>query len=186
MNRLVLFFVLFFFILVSCTFAGQPVDKAPLAEGVEEFENYTPVEVLGDLQFYQDLWVEANLSGDSRRAGDYLATVMALLSYDICVASYEVSELAKRALLTQNPEGAETSGISVEQEAFSGGVAVLNFKEKMFKRIAASQAFSNKYRLLGDYMELLRRDLDRPGAKMAAIDNAREVDDTGFGAASEK
>jgi len=171
---------------VSCTFAGEP-DKttAPLAEGVEEFNDYTPVEVLGDLQFYQDLWVEANLSGDSKRAGDYLATVMALLSYDISVASYEVAELAKRALLSQSSEETEMPGLSSEHDAFSRGVAVLNFKERMFKKIASTKAFSNKYRLLGDYLELLRQELDMPGAKMAVVDSKRNDKDAGVGSTSE-
>ncbi|MCP4605685.1 MAG: hypothetical protein GY847_35060, partial [Proteobacteria bacterium] len=73
MSKIILFFAIVLFVLASCAFAGQPGDRvSQLAEGVEEFDGYTPVEVLGDLQFHQDLWVEANLSGDSKRAGNYL------------------------------------------------------------------------------------------------------------------
>lgn len=186
MNKIILFIAIVLFVLVSCAFAGPPVEKKQqLAEGVEQFSDYTPVEILGDLQFHQDLWMEANLNGDSKRAGDYLATVMALLSYDISVASYEVSELAKQALLSQKAENPEPSGLSAEREAFSRGVAVLNFKEKLFKRIASTNAFSNKYRLVGDYLELLRHELDKPGARMAATDSEQDTDDAGAAGTSE-
>jgi len=186
MNKTILFFVIFLFILVSCSFAGQPGEATgQLPDRVEEFSDYTPVEVLGDLQFHQDLWMEASLNGDSKRAGNYLATVMALLSYDISVASFEVSELAKQALLSRSPEDSESPGVSPQQEAFSRGVAVLNFKEKLFKRIASTRAFSNKYRLVSDYLDVLRRELDHPGVNLAIAGSDEDTKDAGVTTTSE-
>lgn len=187
MNKKILSFVIFLFVLASCALAGEaPREKVPLPEGVEEFSDYTPVEVLGDLQFHQDMWMEASLSGDSKKAGDYLATVMALLSYDISVASFEVSELAKQVLLSQKEDHPEPAGLTAEQEAFSRGVSVLNYKEKLFKRIASTKSFSNKYRLVGDYAELLRRELDKPGARLAAAEDEQGTEDAGVTTTSEE
>lgn len=187
MNKIILFFAIFLFFLGSCVLAGQPPgEAAELPEGAEEFSDYSPVEVFGDLQFHQDLWMEANLSGDSRKAGDYLATVMALLSYDISVASFEVSELARKVLLAQRSEESASSGVLPEQETFSRGVEVLNFKEKLFKRIINTDSFSNKYRLVSDYLDLLRNELDDPSARMMAVESQDTDENTGAAALPEE
>lgn len=45
----------------------------------------------------------------------------------------------------------------------------INTKEELYRAISKTETFSNKYRLLGDYKSLLRRELDMPKLNLVEV-----------------
>jgi len=139
-------------------------------------EEYPLDAVLTELEVDYTLWLEAQLVGDRAEKERLEKDLVGLLNYDIYVNQELVRDLAKQvALASLQKEDASGNPLSAaarseQKVSFEREIARLNVKETLFRSFSRSQAFSNKYRLLGDYIDLLRKELDMPRLKLA---NAR-------------
>lgn len=120
-------------------------------------------------------WHEANLEGKESTINREFAAIVALLEEDIIASRIELRQSAENSALTEN--NAAQSMVSSkpvsdqpEQSAFEQRLSTFKTKELIAKSIKHSSAFSNKYRLLGDYVDLLRKELGMPKALLASRD----------------
>ncbi len=58
---------------------------------------------------------------------------------------------------------------TVYRELLPKLATMINTKEELFRAISKTETFSNKYRLLGDYKSLLRRELDMPKLNLVEV-----------------
>jgi hypothetical protein len=140
------------------------------------WEEYPLDAVLTELEVDYTLWLEAQLVGDRAEKERLEKNLVGLVNYDIFVNQELVRDLAKRVALASSQKEDATGGPpsaatrSQEKVTFEQAIARLNVKEMLFRSFSRSPSFSNKYRLLGDYIDLLRKELDMPRLKLA---NAR-------------
>ena len=102
-----------------------------------------------------------------------------LINRDIHLSENRVRELAKRAALARGGEDNQKlpdSEVTDQEQDFQRGVALLNTKEALYRSLNKTNVFSTKYRLLGDYIDLLRRELQMPRLKLAGITNREKND----------
>jgi len=145
----------------------------------DPLEEYPLDAVLTELEVDYMLWLEAQLVGDRAEKERLEKDLVGLLNYDIYVNQELVRDLAKQvALASSQKEDASGNPLSAaarseQKAAFEQVIGRLSIKEALFRSFSRSQAFSNKYRLLGDYIDLLRKELDMPRLKLA---NAKSED----------
>ena len=136
-------------------------------------EQYSPEQVVAELQTEYDLWLEAVLAGDDQEADRLEKNLLGMVNYDILVARELVREMARAVALSAEVDEGQPTGPdeakdgSVGQKEFSRAIACLNIREALCRSLDRTDAFSNKYRLLGDYIDLLRRELKMPRLKLA-------------------
>jgi hypothetical protein len=182
----VLFIFSLFVLVVGFSIAGELATKEGPSYKVGTSQVFDqqgqPVDHLAGL--YQD-WVDATLSGDDKAAQDYEKRLIALVNHDIAVTEARVRELARVAIL-EDPAGAsadveESAAESTGEahQAFQRELTLLNTKEGLCRALNRTGAFSNKYRLLGNYIDLLRGELKtvRPG--LASMREKPESDISG-------
>jgi len=139
----------------------------------EPWEEYPLDAVLTELEVDYTLWLEAQLVGDRAEKERLEKDLVGLLNYDIYVNQELVRDLAKQvALASLQKEDASGKPLSAAEQSeqkvlFEREIARLSVKEAIFRSFSRSQAFSNKYRLLGDYIDLLRKELGMPKLKLA-------------------
>ena len=142
--------------------------------------SHQPEETLEQMSLYYELWVDVNLKGNEEKSAEYEAALIELVGRDVSATELKVRELAERAALS-GQETAEPSrkgsGQRVthsepageERAAFKQSRSQLSIKETIYHSLGRTDAFSNKYRLLGDYIDLLRRELEMPRLKLANV-----------------
>ncbi len=116
-----------------------------------------------------DRWVEANLAGDQQRARVLETSILNQLGADVTATHRRIkqSQAGSAGPAARDAEDRPSPRTGVrEGEGAAGGdstleqaAQLLRVKERLASAIARSQAFSNKYRLLGDYLEVLRREM---------------------------
>ncbi|MEW5797221.1 MAG: hypothetical protein AB1772_12810 [Candidatus Zixiibacteriota bacterium] len=134
------------------------------------WEEYSLEAALTELEIDYGLWLEMELAGVHPEVERLEKAMLSLLSYDIYVAQERVRELAEIEAETGDPhpgkpEAAEDQ-LELETE-FYAALEGLNVRETLYRSLRRTKAFSNKYRLLGDYINLLRRELELPRLKLA-------------------
>jgi hypothetical protein len=157
------------------TVAAQ--DKAPTPNYANQAPQivYHINETLTQLKHHIDLWHDANLKGDQEKISLYESVINDIIGDDIAQSKKTVRNLAQIAVLESMSE--PTDGDRAElaknpvrsNEKFKNMVTNLNSKKKLAEGIRKSKAFSNKYRLLGDYVYLLQHEL-----KIVKIELANE------------
>jgi len=136
-------------------------------------EQYSPEQVVAELQTEYDLWLEAVLAGDDQEADRLEKNLLGMVNYDILVGREQVREMARAVALSAEVDEGQPTGSdeakdgSADQKEFSRAIACLNIRETLCRSLDRTDAFSNKYRLLGDYIDLLRRELKMPRLKLA-------------------
>lgn len=127
-----------------------------------------------------DLWHDAVLKRDEKQTNFFLDEI-----YDIVAEDIQSDKLQMKMLVRQiehcyrenSSEGKNLlEGNHAENEdltRYKKYLPILSssvcIKEELFRAINRTEAFSNKYRLLGDYGNLLRRELGMPKLNMADI-----------------
>jgi hypothetical protein len=159
-------------VLTSPILAGSPASQdvavATEVEAEQTCGDLTPQELTSQetvtlLQSECFLWLDAVLSGSESEAEQLEKNLLGIISLDIMINEERVRAMAKRVALAP---GASDS------EELSQAITSLNTKEALYRAAVKADAFSNKYRLLGDYIDLLRRELKMPRLKLAAGDKS--------------
>lgn len=132
----------------------------------------TPVAGADSLDIVIDLWYQATLAGDNSQANEYENKILRLLSIDIECTQERLLKMIEQAKSAQNDTDAKTATAdslpSPLQDSINFLHSRLKVKRILSSTISDSDAFSNKYRLLGDYVELIRRDVGLPKLKLAS------------------
>ena len=149
--------------------SAQQEEPSAATDDIQNFAAYSPEFTLVELAGEYDLWVEAVLKRRDKVASERENRVIALISHDILISQDRVRELARRvALECPEVDSAVITGRGVEIRAlFKTEIANLNSKEAIFRGIRKSTEFSQKYRLVGDYLDLVRRDKTISGENRA-------------------
>ena len=153
--------------LLSPAWAADPPSSAPNDE-FGPWQEYSLEGALTELEVDYGLWLETTLSGVQPEVDRLEKAMFALVNYDIYVSQEKVRALAKAAAV-KSWQDKPDSLAQPSDEALDLQIAIssLNAKESLYRSINKTKAFSNKYRLLGDYINLLRRELELPRLKLA-------------------
>ncbi len=129
------------------------------------------------LEHAVDLWHDANLKGNRAGAEEKYESILVLLGQDIVssrrmlrlfaqerLLQHSATDIEEKNLLESNGHEAE---MEVERKEIEQLAALINTKVAIKDAIDRSKVFSNRYRLLGDYINLLRKELDIPKVKLA-------------------
>jgi hypothetical protein len=171
-------------LLVTTAFAADPVNQPSQnaqpepAKNVPQmkFEANTTYQLLGHTT---DLWHDAVLKGNERQANFYLVEINDIIAEDIQTDRLQMKMVVRQIehfYRQQSSENlnlvagsVETEDIIRYKEFLPLISANINVKEELYQAMNRTDAFSNKYRLLGDYKDLLRRELGMPRLNVAEI-----------------
>jgi len=130
------------------------------------------------LAYCIDLWYDAALKGDKTKAAQFEQMINDILRTDLDSTRQALSlfgrqlDESQKAELARDSSSALNNKFSPEileaQELYGVEWKSYKSKERLVESIAGSGSFSNKYRLMSDYIEVLRRDVGLPKLKYAA------------------
>jgi hypothetical protein len=145
--------------------AGQP--KVDLPSGYTEIKG-----TVENLSHHIDLWHDAILKGNREKAGHYEREIQRILRSDIRETRKAVRYYARRAAAESSLEDDQEQVSGDGQEtavefALRRSVSLLSSKTQLSRSFDRTDAFSNKYRLVNDYVGLLRKQLEMPQPKLA-------------------
>ena len=130
-----------------------------------------------------DRWVEANLTGHNKKANRYEESILEQIQADIAssrrqIERYEAevrSSAREYKSLHQSQAARHDDRADLRDDVKDLHLAgrLLKEKERLASSLRKVTAFSNKYRLLGDYMEVMRRELGM--AKVELVEDANEL-----------
>lgn len=156
----------------ACPVFAESADSTKSRAPVNPWGEYSQEVLLTTLEINHELWLEAQLAGHREEAAQIEKELIVLLNCDIYANQERVRELAGELVLLSNghSDTAHSNAVdSLAQKAdFREALGTLNAKEVLHRSMLKTDAFSNKYRLLGDYIDLLRRELDMPRLKLAS------------------
>lgn len=159
--------------------SGQPVESQPPVA-------LQPSDIrVAQAEQLHTLWLEAVLDGNESEAARLEKDLVGLISHDILMVQEEVRQMAKDIALApgvaadQDDNHAIVSLVSDRDIEFEQAIGFLNIKESLYRSVSKSESFSNKYRLLGDYINLLRRELKMPRLKLAQAKKGMSNNQTG-------
>ena len=133
-----------------------------------------------DMWLQYELWLAAIKAGDPELIDEYESILKGMINADIASCQTQVHELAQAVVLNadsnsvsaktqgDNKQAADSAEAKAAREAFREKLAALNTKEALCLALDKTDNFNHKYRLLGDYINLLRRELNMPKAQWAA------------------
>jgi hypothetical protein len=168
-------FVVLAFVVTLTSVAVVAADQPGAAQtdiSALTWSEYSQQGILSTLELDHDLWLEAQLGGDHDQVARIEKELLGLINRDIFGHQERVREIAKDMVLSSvpGPDSAAAPAASDSLQSrvdFKGEIDILNAKEALCRSFRRTDAFSNKYRLLGDYIDLLRRELEMPRLKMA-------------------
>lgn len=130
-----------------------------------------------------DRWVEANLIGHNKKAHSYEESILEQIQADIAsshgqLERYEAevrSSAREYKSLHQSQAARHDDRADLRDDVKDLHLAgrLLKEKERLASSLRKVVAFSNKYRLLGDYMEVMQRELDI--TKIELVEDANEL-----------
>lgn len=127
-------------------FAGDvPNDKGNTGNAFAPADQMTSI--IKKLAQATDVWHDANLEGDHGTIVKSERVVFEVIQADI---DYSRARLEKARRI------ADSIGTVISREKVKQATGMLRAKERVLRSLRRAQAFSNKYRLLGDYIELLK------------------------------
>jgi hypothetical protein len=176
---LVAFFVLMLLALPSTLFAdggnGKAVDSNRVTPG--DHDPFKPQNKFEVLSYAIDLWHDATLKGDDGKMKECRDDIQKFLEADIESDRNLIKMLTRQAVDGQVAKGEEGKNLieekpakklsKADQELVNELAQMIRTKELLVDGISRSEAFSNQYRLLGDYTDLLRKELDMPRLQYA-------------------
>lgn len=130
------------------------------------------------LAYCIDLWYDAALKGDNGKAARYEKMIHEILRTDLDSTRQALSQFGRQLDESQKAELGLDSTVPLNykfspeileaQDLYDQEWDSYKAKEKLASTILNSTSFSNKYRLMSDYIEVLRRDIGLPKLRYAA------------------
>jgi hypothetical protein len=164
---------------VSAFAAPAPGEKADLPpESSAPADNLDQSVVIKKLTKLIDLWHDANLKGDGNLISKRADQITELLKIDIRNQQMHVDQ--RRVRLTNLRQANQSSTPSAEERALLAELAraddFLKVKKRLLGAFQRSPYFSNKYRLISDYLEILRLQQGNNEPVMAESDGTENED----------
>ncbi len=130
-----------------------------------------------------DRWVEANLTGHNKKAHSFEESILEQIQADIVSSQrqlerYEAevrSSTMEYNRLPQSRAARRDDRVDLRDDVKDLHLTgrLLKEKERLASSLRKVATFSNKYRLLGDYMEVMRRELGM--AKVELVEDTNEL-----------
>ena len=137
-------------------FGGEVADDNKLTRRID----FT----LDGLMYAVDLWYDASIKDNPKLVARYDVLLDNTLHQDL-----EATEGAILHLI-EDIESDSPAAVKVQKHQELAGVrATLETKQALARSIGQSEGFSEKYRLLGDYINVLRKELGMPKLKFADV-----------------
>jgi len=114
-------------------------------------------------------WATATLRGDENAAEMHERALYKAMWLDLRRTQEHVRQLATDVTLSRDTVDSGDSVKTDMQLRFENALAVLKTKHLLSRALERTDAFSNKYRLLGDYIYLLRKELGMKPPELAAV-----------------
>lgn len=133
--------------------AGEDLQKAN--QQTKQVEQ--PQLCLDKLNSVIDYWHDAYLNGDDKKIQEYEEKICDVIVDDIN-ALYKLVSSTESAVSASSVEGENAANQDGKSEA-ARIRKILNAKELLLARLQTGESFGQKYRVLGDYQDLLRRQL---------------------------
>ncbi|MBI5267699.1 MAG: hypothetical protein HY851_10750 [candidate division Zixibacteria bacterium] len=122
-----------------------------------------------------DQWYDAILSGDDGQAHRCEKQLLKSLKADISRSQEQVHKLSSQLSSPETKSPVVDSSLNPLKDSLEQLKTLLTTKQMLVDAITRTDALSNKYRLLGDYVGLLRREVGLPKLKLA-VDKKTEAD----------
>ena len=116
------------------------------------------------LAHYIDLWHKANLKGDRKLILSYEEDILDVIKFDIRTSQAFVTYNEKKEA---DENDKSTYLYDPGWKNINKMSSILKAKKRLAGSFTRTTSFSNKLRLLGDYQELMRRELDLSRVKLA-------------------
>ncbi len=156
---------------------GQEKAKDNATVTVNSDPFFSPQNTYELLGHTRDMWYNAALKGEDKEVERYYAEIERILDRDIKAGRVLIKLLVQQSTVNDAKSGPQ-SEILVDENILAGLPkadrqlvrelhSILTAKESLVKSVGDTDAFSNKYRLLGDYIQLLRKELDMPRLQYA-------------------
>jgi hypothetical protein len=150
--------ILVIMIILSGTVLAGDAEDAPQPATVPlEFQDAT----IKNLQCKHQEWVNTALAGRTAEARDQEKAIVATIYNDLMKTEEQVRLLARDVATTERTsENSRAAREAVDelQFEFKQAMAGLKAKRAIYQSLQRTEAFSNKYRLIGDYIYLLRQE----------------------------
>jgi hypothetical protein len=145
-----------------------------LKAGPDSSQSKLARSAVDSLNLAVDQWYDAVLAGDDGRVREREMQLLKSLLIDIDQAQERVRQLSSQ-LAADNQSARIDSALHPLKDSLVQLNETLQSKRVLVDAITSTDAFSNKYRLLGDYVGLLRREVGLPKLKLA-VDKKSEAD----------
>ncbi len=126
---------------------------------------YDRESVVEQLVIDREIWRDACSKSDTEASELYMEGLFGLIDFDISQSEILVRDLARTVALISPREMEENA---VDRELFSQSLSLLNCKEALCLSMRKCPDFNYRYRLLGDYINLLRKELKMPKSVLAS------------------
>lgn len=159
------------FLLASPGMAGEKSAQPPDSTRAGEAKRPRASFVLEGLTLAVDLWYDAVMKNDQDLSRRYEELIDNILYEDLAATE---KEYVNRKLDSSTVSGAR--GVSAKQESDEMFRRQLQAKSQLAQAVHEETDSNRKFRLLGDYMNALRRELGLPELKFADQDNSQGED----------
>jgi hypothetical protein len=124
-----------------------------------------------------DLWYDAVLDGNGKGMDKHESMILQIVLNDLDGSQAAVQFCAKQAALAGEQAGAGVDVVAdvasdIRDMEFSQSLSILRSKEQKSKAFVDTESPSNKYRLISDYVDILRKQLGMPKLKLASRQSA--------------
>ena len=120
-----------------------------------------------------DLWYDAVLDGNGKDMDRHESGILQIVRDDLDGSQATVQFCAKQAALAGeltgvSMEAVSGAGVDARSAEFRRSLSILRSKEQKSRAFIETETSSNKYRLISDYVDILRKQLGMPKLKLAS------------------
>lgn len=160
-------------ICLSIGHASEPVTPADTAKSSEA------ITAADSLDSVMEQWYQFVLEGNDSQANAMERQILRLLSIDVDQTQKRLTSLLSSGNNADKSTDATFASVDSNATPLHDSAEFLKssvrVKRILYQSISSSDAFSYKYRLLGDYVDLLRREVGLPKLKLAAEKSRAEA-----------
>ena len=169
-RRISLLAAIFMLAFVGASFAGDnDVESSPFDIRLDVREMNRTDKISQELSHEIDLWHDAILKRNAKRARKHQKRIFSLIDSDIrarsqAVRRYEregnksVKNIVENVRADEPISASEKYAAKDDIKDLRKARQLVKAKEILFDSIKRTETFSNRYRLLGDYLEIVRRE----------------------------
>ena len=151
---------------------AAPDPKPDSQVSVTPADTLSPEECRAKLDSVVERWYRGVLAGDSKKVDACRDTIDGLIMADLARQMRDLDKkrkvvLEQASLLGDTLTPLDPNRGMEDNAEYAHLLDILGAKQLVFSSYRRSEAFSNKYRLLGDYIDLLRKELGMARLKLA-------------------